>query len=119
MPVGHGAWKASEPLSDLDQLLSIVKHDPNVNASRWLVSATLSSGLCTLCPTPPIRGARGETLRRGPDGSSLWCLKTTTMFFEISKALVMYWLISSGEHAGAIIFENGARETVAPGVMHR
>ena len=23
MPAGHGAWKASEPLSDLDQLLSI------------------------------------------------------------------------------------------------
>jgi len=34
MPVGHGAWKASEPLSDLDQLLSIVKHDPNVNAKQ-------------------------------------------------------------------------------------
>ena len=34
MPVGHGAWKASEPLSDLDQLLSIVKHDPNVNAEQ-------------------------------------------------------------------------------------
>ena len=32
--VGHGAWKASEPLSDLDQLLSIVKHDPNVNAKQ-------------------------------------------------------------------------------------
>ena len=26
--------KASEPLSDLDQLLSIVKHDPNVNAKQ-------------------------------------------------------------------------------------
>ena len=34
MPVGHGAWKASEPLSDLDQLLSIAKHDPNVNAEQ-------------------------------------------------------------------------------------
>ena len=34
MPVGHGAWKASEPLSDLDQLLSTVKHDPNVNAKQ-------------------------------------------------------------------------------------
>ena len=30
MPVGHGAWKASEPLSDLDQLLGIAKYDPNV-----------------------------------------------------------------------------------------
>ena len=30
MPVGHDAWKASEPLSDLDQLLSIAKHDPSV-----------------------------------------------------------------------------------------
>ena len=28
------AWKASEPLSDLDQLLSIAKHDPNVNAKQ-------------------------------------------------------------------------------------
>ena len=34
MPVGHGAWKASEPLSDPDQLLSIAKHDPNVNAKQ-------------------------------------------------------------------------------------
>ena len=34
MPVGYGAWKASEPLSDLDQLLSIAKHDPNVNAKQ-------------------------------------------------------------------------------------
>ena len=38
--------------------------------SSWLVSATLSSSLCTLCPTPPIRGARGTTLRGGPDGGS-------------------------------------------------
>ena len=104
MPVGHGAWKASEPLSDLDQLLSIVKHDPNVTASRWLVSATLSSGLCTLCPTPPIRGARGETLRRGPDGSSLWCLKTTMMFFEISVEVAIRRLILSGEHAVEPLF---------------
>ena len=34
MPVGHGTWKASEPLSDLDQLLSIAMHDPNVNAKQ-------------------------------------------------------------------------------------
>ena len=34
MPVGHGAWKASEPLSDLDQLLSIAMHDPNVSAKQ-------------------------------------------------------------------------------------
>ena len=34
MPVGHGTWKASEPLSDPDQLLSIAKHDPNVNAKQ-------------------------------------------------------------------------------------
>ena len=34
MPVWHGTWKASEPLSDLDQLLSIAKHDPNVNAKQ-------------------------------------------------------------------------------------
>ena len=34
MPVGHGTWKASEPLSDLDQLLRIAKHDPNVNAKQ-------------------------------------------------------------------------------------
>ena len=27
-------WPRSEPLSDLDQLLSIVKHDPNVNAKQ-------------------------------------------------------------------------------------
>ena len=34
MPVGHGAWKASDPLSDLDQLLSIAMYDPNVNAKQ-------------------------------------------------------------------------------------
>ena len=34
MPVGHGTWKASEPLSDPDQLLSIAKYDPNVNAKQ-------------------------------------------------------------------------------------
>ena len=34
MPVGHGTWKASEPLSDPDQVLSIAKHDPNVNAKQ-------------------------------------------------------------------------------------
>ena len=34
MPVGHGTWKASEPLSDPDQLLNIAKHDPNVNAKQ-------------------------------------------------------------------------------------
>ena len=34
MPVWHGTWKASEPLSDPDQLLSIAKHDPNVNAKQ-------------------------------------------------------------------------------------
>ena len=32
MPVWHGVWKTSEPLSDLDQWLNIAKHDPNVNA---------------------------------------------------------------------------------------
>ena len=74
MPVWHGVWKTSEPLSDLDQWLNIAKHDPNVNAEypgTWLVSATPSSGLYTLCPMPPTRGARGETLvvaRRGPEG---------------------------------------------------
>ena len=71
MPVGNGARKTSEPLSDLDQLLSIVKHNPNVNAKQVVcVCNTQQSGLCTLCPTPPIRGARGETLRRGPDEGS-------------------------------------------------
>ena len=34
MPVGHGTWKASEPLSDPDQLPSIAKHDLNVNAKQ-------------------------------------------------------------------------------------
>ena len=95
MPVGHGAWKASEPLSDLDQLLSIVKHDPNMNAKQVVGVCNTSSGLCTLCPKPPIRGARGETLRRGPDGSSLWCLKNTMMFFEISVEVALRRLILS------------------------
>jgi len=32
MPVWHGVWKTSEPLSDLlDQWLNIAKHDPIVN----------------------------------------------------------------------------------------
>ena len=35
MAVGHGVWKTSEPLSDMDQLLNIAqKHDPFVNAKR-------------------------------------------------------------------------------------
>ena len=37
MAVGHGVWKTSEPLSDLDQLLNIAKHDPFVSA-KWVVS---------------------------------------------------------------------------------
>ena len=37
MAVGHGVWKTSEPLSDLDQLLNIVKNDPFVSA-KWVVS---------------------------------------------------------------------------------
>ena len=36
MAVGHGVWKTTEPLSDLDKLLNIVKHDPFVSA-RWVV----------------------------------------------------------------------------------
>ena len=39
--------------------------------SWWLVSATPSSGLYTLCPMASTRGARGVTLvvaRRGPEG---------------------------------------------------
>ena len=70
MPVGHDAWKASVPLSDLDQQLSIAKHDPNVNAKQVVGVCDTSSGLYTLCPTPLIRGARGTTLRGGPDGGS-------------------------------------------------
>ena len=35
--MGHGVWKTSEPLSDLDQLLNIAKHDPFVSA-KWVVS---------------------------------------------------------------------------------
>ena len=34
MPVGDGAKKASEPLSDLDQLFSIAKHGLNVIAKQ-------------------------------------------------------------------------------------
>ena len=49
MPVGHGAWKASEPLSDLDQLLSIAKHDPNVNATAGL-SVRVITGIQSLSP---------------------------------------------------------------------
>ena len=78
MPVWHGVWKTSEPLSDLDQWLNIAKHDPNVNTRTEyytkvvvIVSATPSSGLYTLCPMASTRGARGVTLvvaRRGPEG---------------------------------------------------
>ena len=32
MAVGHGVWKTSEPLPDLDQLLNIARHDPFVSA---------------------------------------------------------------------------------------
>ena len=70
MPVGHGTWKASEPLSDPDQLLSIVKYDPNVNAMQVVGVCSTQQRLVYRCPTPPIRGARGGTLRRGPDGRS-------------------------------------------------
>ena len=100
MPVGHGAWKASEPLSDPDQLLSIAKHDPNV--SRWLVSATPSSGLCTLCPTPPIRGTRGGTLRRGPDEGSH---RHEHIFFNFIGRVFLgvYGSFSDGEQPAARI----------------
>ena len=67
MPAGHGAWKASEPLSDPDQLLSIAKHDPNVNAKQVVGVCNTQQRLVDPLPhTPPIRGTRGGTLRRGP-----------------------------------------------------
>ena len=39
-PVGHGVWKTSESLSDLDQLLNIAKHDLFVSA-KWV------AGVCS------------------------------------------------------------------------
>ena len=39
MAVGHGVWKTFEPLSDLDQLLNIAKHDPFVGA-KWVVGVS-------------------------------------------------------------------------------
>ena len=58
MAVGRGIWKTSEPLSDLDQLLNIAKHDPFVSA-KWVVSVCsaqqrlvyhMPHGLPTRCP---------------------------------------------------------------------
>ena len=52
MPVGHGTWKASEPLSDPDQLLSIAKHDPNVNAKQ-VVGVYLQHPAAACVPAAP------------------------------------------------------------------
>ena len=79
------------------------------------MSATPSSGLYTLCPTPPIRGARGGTLRRGPDEGSHIFLD----FSEISVNVTTMRLILSGEHSGAIIYEIREREPCSAGVMNR
>ena len=59
MPVGHGTWKASEPLSDPDQLLSIAKHDPNVNAKQVVGVCNTQQRLVYPLPhTSYIRGPR-------------------------------------------------------------
>ena len=50
MPVWHGTWKASEPLSDPDQLLSIAKHDPNVNAKQVIGFCNIQQRLVHLLP---------------------------------------------------------------------
>ena len=52
MPVGHGTWKASEPLSDLDQLLSIAKYDPNVNAKQMVSVCNTQQRLVYAYPLP-------------------------------------------------------------------
>ena len=49
------------------------KGDWCLDATRtrsYNIAAACVRGTCTHCPTPPIRGARGGTLRRGPDGRS-------------------------------------------------
>ena len=83
------------------------------------MSATPSSGLCTLCLTPPIRGARGGTLRRGPDEGSHRHEHIFLDFSEISVNVATVRLILSGEHAGAIIYEIRVREPCSPGVLHQ
>ena len=46
MAVGHGIWKTSEPLSDLDYLLNIAKYDPIVSATRkWVVGVSSVKGV--------------------------------------------------------------------------
>ena len=51
MPVWHGTWKASEPLSDLVQLPSIAKHDPNVNAEHVVSVSNTQQPACA--PSAP------------------------------------------------------------------
>ena len=79
MPVGHGAWKASEPLSDLDQLLSIVKHDPNVNAKYRKVGGwCLQHSAAACAPSAPNIPYEVPAVRRSvvaPMGSLFGALK--------------------------------------------
>ena len=61
MPVGHGTWKASEPLSDLDQLLSVAKYDPNVNAKQVVSVCNTQQRLVYPLPhTPATRCPRWD-----------------------------------------------------------
>ena len=72
MAVGHGVWKTSEPLSDLDQLLNIAKHDPFVSA-KWVVSVCSAQQRLVYtmsCPMAFPRGAGGVVRRPEKAGHS-------------------------------------------------
>ena len=87
MPVGHGAWKASEPLSDLDQLLSIAMHDPNVNAKQVVGVCNTQQRLVHPLPhtflpyeVPAVFFTRRTTWPHGNRDSSSRSTATRTFF---------------------------------------
>ena len=72
MPAGHGAWKASEPLSDLDQLLSIAMHDPNVNAKQVVGVCNTQQRLVYPLPhTSYTRCPRSQSTRFNHHGGAM------------------------------------------------
>ena len=120
-PWGTAPGRPLEPLSDLDQLLSIVNHEPNVNAKQVVMHSVCNTHQRLVHPLPHTSQTRCP--RRDASSWPRWelsfVLKKTIMFSEISVNVTTLWLILSGEHAGSIIYEIRAREPCSPGVMNR
>ena len=106
MPVGHGTWKASEPLSDPDQLLSIAKHDPNVNAKQVVGVCNTQQRLVHPLPhtflpyeVPAVFFTRRTTWPHGNRDSSSRSTATRTFFslmcgFTACSSSLASWLSS-------------------------